>query len=79
MHDISLIMHNHLLSSLLTLATKTKNSNKYIVPKFNANIRSKWTLKWFEYVYIKNLDNSGVGKIKGPSHNTPQTIPFLMN
>ncbi len=55
MHDVSLVMHNHLLSSsLLTPSIKNENKNQYMVLQFNANIKSKLGSKWFKYV--GNLD-----------------------
>jgi len=71
MHDAYLIMQDHLLSALFMLSTKTKNSNKYMVPKFNANINFKLILGWFKYVDIGDLNNNKVRKIK-LFHITPQ-------
>jgi hypothetical protein len=53
------------------LSTKTKNSNKYVVPKFNANIKFKLILGWFKYVDIDDLNNNKVRKIH-LLHITPQ-------
>jgi hypothetical protein len=53
------------------LSTKIKNSNKYMVPKFNENINFKLILGWFKYVDINDLNNNKVRKIKLP-HITPQ-------
>jgi hypothetical protein len=58
MHDICLILHNHHSPSFFIFWTKTKNSNKYIIPKLNANIKFKVNLRWVKYVNIKNLDKN---------------------
>jgi hypothetical protein len=68
-------------TSLLTTSIKTKNSNKYVVAKFNANIKLKLSLRWkIKYMVIKNLDNNRLGKLKTPSHSSSQipTIPSLI-
>lgn len=40
MHDVFLITHNHPPSSLM-LSIESKNSNTYMMPKLNANIKLK--------------------------------------
>jgi hypothetical protein len=47
---------NLLPSSPFTIATKTKNSNKYMISKFNANIKFKLSLRWVKYANIKNCE-----------------------
>jgi hypothetical protein len=39
MDNVPFITHNCLPSSLFTPSTNIKNSHKYIVPKFNENIK----------------------------------------
>jgi len=53
------------------LSTKIKNSNKYIMPKFNANIKFKLSLDWSKYVDIKILNNNKVENLKVSSHIAP--------
>lgn len=38
MHDVYLIMQKHLPSFTILLSIKIRNSNKYVMPKFNANL-----------------------------------------
>jgi hypothetical protein len=51
MHNVSLVMHTICLhSSFLTPSTKTKNSNKYMGLKFNANTKLNHTLLPKQYM-----------------------------
>jgi hypothetical protein len=52
-----LVVHNHIHLSIFMFSTKIKNSQKYMVPKCNANIKFKLNLRWFKYMNIKILDN----------------------
>jgi hypothetical protein len=58
-HDVFLITHiiTFPTSSLITLSTKTKTSNMYMMPKFNANIKFKLSLRWYKHVNIKKKYN----------------------
>jgi hypothetical protein len=63
-------MQKYLPSFTTFLSIKIRNSNKYVRPKFNANLKLKLSIRWFKYVDPININNSGVGKSKAPSHNT---------
>jgi hypothetical protein len=57
---------------------KKKTSNKYVVPKFNANIKLKLSLRWnIKYMVIKKLDSNRLGKLKTPSHSFQSTHPIF--
>ncbi len=45
-------------------STKIKNSNRYMIPKFNENREAKLSLGWIKYVEITVLSNNRVGKLK---------------
>jgi hypothetical protein len=51
-------------SSLFMGSTKIKNSNRYMIPKFNENREAKLSLGWIKYVEITVLSNNRVGKLK---------------
>jgi hypothetical protein len=44
-------------------STKIKNSNRYMIPKFNGNIEVKLSLGWIKDVDIINLSNNRVGNL----------------
>jgi hypothetical protein len=71
MHDVYLVMQKHIPFFTTLLSIEIWNSNKYVMLKFNANLKLKLSIRWFKYVDPINLNNSGVGKFKAPSHNTP--------
>jgi hypothetical protein len=59
MHHTFLITCNELFpSSPFTIVTKIQNSKKYIMSKFNANIKLKLSLRWVKYVNIKHCEKN---------------------
>ncbi len=49
------------------LQPKQKNQKIYMIPKCNANINFKLSLRLFKYVNIKTYDNTKVSKFNVPS------------
>jgi hypothetical protein len=55
-------------SSFFLASIIIKNSNKYIITKFNTNIKFKLNISWIKYVDIKKLCNNRVGKFEVNNH-----------
>lgn len=69
-HALCFISHTQ-SSSFFHIFNKNKKFKKYMMLKFNANIKFKLNLGWFKYLNIKNLNNNKMRKIIVLSHIIP--------